>query len=158
MSANEIATEAHPDTTPEVDPIEVIHEGECPSLSGRSVITYAIGRHIDDGTLFLSVTGNTGGGMFCPDWASASEIHDIVLGNTEIAAKCLAPLWAGKSVNTLSFALGALRDIGLVEVNPNQTRLHRHASGQTLEKCLSKRIADKPTSQPKRRKAKEGTD
>ena len=29
----------------EVDPIETIYEGECPSLSGRSTLSYTIGRH-----------------------------------------------------------------------------------------------------------------
>jgi hypothetical protein len=139
-----------------VDPIEVIYKGECPSLSGRSTLTYAIGRHSENRTLHLAITGNSGGGMFCHEWASASEIHDIVLGATEITAKCLAPIWAGKSVNTLSFGLAALRDVGLVEVNPDQTRQHRHVSGQTLETCVSKLAADQSTASPKRRKPKEG--
>ncbi len=27
------------------DPIDDLHHGECPSISGRSSLTYAIGRH-----------------------------------------------------------------------------------------------------------------
>ena len=133
--------EIETETTIEIDPIESIYDGECQSLSGRSTLTYAIGRHAEDGTLHLRITGNSGGGMFCKEWASASDVHEIVLGATEITAKCLAPLWAGKSVNTFSFGLAALRDIGLVEVDPDQSRQHRHVSGKTLEKCVSAHMA-----------------
>ena len=91
MSENNEAVEFAPEEEV-INPIEVIYMGECPSLSGRSTLTFAIGRHGKDGTLHLAITGNTGGGIFCPDWTSALEVHDIVLGATEITARSLAPL------------------------------------------------------------------
>ncbi|MFT7721314.1 MAG: hypothetical protein QM788_00520 [Roseateles sp.] len=36
---------------PEVDPIKPIHEGESLSISGRSTLTFVIGRHEEAGTL-----------------------------------------------------------------------------------------------------------
>ena len=48
---------------PEADPIESIYQGECPSVSGRSILTYAIGRHAKDATLHLRIVSNSGGGM-----------------------------------------------------------------------------------------------
>ncbi len=35
--------------TPEPDPITEILTGECPSVSGRSILTYAVGRHQETG-------------------------------------------------------------------------------------------------------------
>jgi hypothetical protein len=64
---------------PEPDPIEAIHQGECPSLSGRSTLTYAIGRH-PDGTLHFRLVSNDGGGMFCDEWIPGSDIDAIVIG------------------------------------------------------------------------------
>ena len=39
----EIDNQTEAEAEVEVDPIEVIYEGECPSLSGRSTLSYTIG-------------------------------------------------------------------------------------------------------------------
>ena len=124
-----------------IDPIEVIHTGECPSLSGRSVLDYAIGRHADDGTLHLAITGNSGGGMWCKDWCSASDIQDIVLGESELTAKSFHSLHEGRSINTGGFIASALRELGLIRPNEENTRLHEHVPGTTFEKVVSAHIA-----------------
>ena len=154
MSANlavsqpEIETEAHPDTTPEIDPIEVIHEGECPSLSGRSVITYAIGRHTEDGSLHLAITDNSGGGMWCKDWGSAEAINEVVVGASELKAKSFHVLHQGKSINTGGFVLAALKAMGLIRVNEENTRLHGHVPTTTFQQramaCMGETAEVKP--------------
>ena len=76
-----------PDTSeempPEIDPIEEQFTGDCPSVSGRSILTYAIGRHPETGELHLRITGNSGKGMWFDGWASAKDIDTIVKGATE---------------------------------------------------------------------------
>ena len=67
------------ETQPEPDPIEVIYQGECESLSGRSTLTYAVGRH-PDGTLHTRIVGNSASGMYCPDWLPGADIDTIVIG------------------------------------------------------------------------------
>ena len=106
----EIASNEALEFTPEevIDPIEVIHKGECTSLSGRSTLDFAIGRHTEDGTLLLAITGNSGGGMWCKDWCSASDIQDAVLGESGLTAKSFHQLHAGRSINTGGFILAAL--------------------------------------------------
>ena len=48
-SAIETEADVSPETTPEIevvpDPIDDLYHGECPSISGRSSLTYALGRH-----------------------------------------------------------------------------------------------------------------
>jgi hypothetical protein len=153
---SEIETEVETET--EVDHIESIYQGECLSLSGRSTLTYSIGRHTEDGTLHLAITGNTGGGMWCKEWASASAIQDVVLGVSGLTAKSFHVLHAGRSINTGGFVLAALRDIGLIRVNSENTRLHEHAPTTTFEQVAMARIAEASgqTHKPPRRKAKEG--
>jgi hypothetical protein len=136
------------ETTIEVDPIEVIHTGHCESLSGRSDLTFAIGRHTEDGTLQIAITGNSGGGMFSSEFVSATAIQDVVLGAQEIVGQSFAVLYPQVSTNCNAFLLAILREIGLVEVNPSQKRQHRHVSGRTLEKCVASYMARAKPEKP----------
>lgn len=152
MSENETAAK----DVEQIDPIEVIYQGECQSLSGRSVLDFAIGRHQEDGTLHLAIIGNSGGGMWCKDWAPAIAIQDIVLGTQELTAKSFHVLHQGKSINTGGFVLSALKEIGLVQVSEANTRLHEHIPAMTFEKAVTAYMASHQAAPPKRRKAKEG--
>ena len=146
------------ETTIEVNPIMPIHEGECPSLSGRSVLTYAIGRHAKDATLHLRIVRNSGGGMSCNDWADSRKIEAIVKGGPELTAKSFQVLHPGKSINTGGFLLAVLKDLGFIRANAENTRLHEHVPTTTFEQVAMARIAE-PMEQelkPGRRKAKEG--
>jgi hypothetical protein len=149
--------EAENDET-EVDPIEVIYQGECPSISGRSTLTYAIGRHSEDGKLHLAITGNSGGGMWCKDWASASAIQDVVLGEGDLTAKSFHPLHAGRSINTAGFILAALKELGAIRAKEENTRLHEHIPTTTFEQLVMAHIgvSQEPAPKPGRRKAKGG--
>lgn len=135
-------------------PIETICTGECPSLSGRSALSFSIGRHAESETLYLSITANSGGGMWCKDWASASAIQDIVLGEGELTAKSFHDLHPGKSINTGGFVLAALRELGLIRANAENTRIHEHVPGTTLQKVVSAYMARLPIP-PSKRKTKE---
>jgi hypothetical protein len=141
-----------------VDPIEVICTGESQSLSGRSVLTWAIGRHTEDGTLHLAITGNSGGGMWCRDWASASEIQSIAIGAEGLTAKSFHALHPGKSVNTGGFVLAVLKDLGLIRPNSQNGRVHEHTPTTTLQQLVMARIAQslEQEAKPGRRKFKEG--
>ena len=151
-------SEIETETTPEADPIEVVYQGECSSLSERSILTYAIGRHTEDGTLHLAITGNSGGGMWCKDWVSASAIQDVVLGESGLNARAMAKLQQGRSINGPGFILSAIKALGLVRPNAENTRLHEHVPTTTFEQVAMARIAETSGQVPKppRRKAKEG--
>ena len=136
------------ESEPEVEtiPIESIAEGDCQSVSGRSVLTYAIGRHTEDGSLHLAITANSGGGMWCKDWASAAAIQDVVFGATELTAKSFHALHPGKSINTGGFVLAALKELGLIRANEENSRVHEHVPTTTFEQvamaCIGGSKAD----------------
>lgn len=146
------------ETPIEVDPIDKIYEGQCESLSARSVISFAIGRHAEDGTLHLAITGNSGGGMHCKDWASASDIQDVVLGEAGLTSKNFHALHEGRSINTSGFILAALKELGLIRANEENTRVHEHVPTTTFEQVVMARIAQslEQDTKPSRRKSKEG--
>ena len=117
----EIETEV---TEAELSPIQAIYTGECPSLSGQSTLTYAIGRHPEDQSLHLRIVANSGGGMFCDEWASGSAIDALVQSSTVLISRSMCELHAGRSINTGGFVLSVLKHLGLVRVNSENSRHH----------------------------------
>ena len=126
----EIETEV---TETELSPIQAIHTGECPSLSGQSTLTYAIGRHSEDHSLHLRIVANSGGGMFCDEWASGSAIDALVQSSTVLISRSMCELHAGRSINTGGFVLSVLKHLGLVRVNAENSRHHEMVPGTTFE-------------------------
>ena len=117
----------------ELSLIETIHTGECPSLSGQSSLTYAIGRHPADQSLHLRIAANSGGGMFCDEWASGSAIDALVQSSTVLISRSMCKLHAGRSINTGGFVLSVLKHLGLVRVNAENSRHHEMVPGTTFE-------------------------
>lgn len=141
----------------QVVPIVQIYEGQCPSISGRSTLTYAIGRHAQDGSWHLRILKNSGRGISCADWAAASDIEAIVKGATELTAKSFLVLHVGKSINTGGFVMAVLKDLGLIRANEENTRLHEFVPTTTLAQLAMARIGSEspePAPKPGRRKGK----
>jgi len=121
-----------------IDPIDAIYQGTTESISQRSQLCFEIGRHSENGTLHLRIASNSGGGMWCKDWCSASDIQDAVLGESGLTAKSFHPLHAGRSINTGGFILAALKELGLIRANEQNSRVHEHVqAGVTFEKAAS---------------------
>ncbi len=141
-SANRANAEAETqaEAEPEIDPIEEQFTGDCPSISGRSSLTYAIGRHKETGELHLRITDNSGKGMWFDGWASAKDIDAIVKGSAELTAKSFHALHPGKSINTGGFVMAVLKDLGLIHANEDNTRLHEHVPATTFEKVAMVRM------------------
>lgn len=97
-------------TDPMEGKLKVLHAATCPSLSGKSELTYQIG---GDGTskVYLRVQSNTGGGFFSPEWVSLESIQkaiDAAPKDRPLSALTLQPLFRGRSVNTPAFLMAAL--------------------------------------------------
>ena len=96
------------------DPLEgvvkVVHSSTCPSLSGKSQITYQIGRH-PEGAVYLRVVNNSGGGFFSPEWVALDDIRkciDEAPKDRPLSSWTLHPIFRGKSVNTPAFLSAGL--------------------------------------------------
>ena len=113
--------------------VQTIHTGECPSLSGQSTLTYAIGRHPEDQSLHLRIVTNSSGGMFCDEWASGSAIDALVQSSAVLISRSMCELHAGRSINTGGFVLSILKHLGLVRVNAENSRHHEMVPGVTFD-------------------------
>jgi hypothetical protein len=54
-------------------PTRVIKRGTCPTVSGKSSITYQLGSDADD-RLVLRIHSNDGGGFFSMEWIPIADI------------------------------------------------------------------------------------
>ena len=150
-------SEIETETTPEVDPIEVIFQGECLSLSGLASLQFKIGKDGDGGTLLLSISGTSGNGMVCKDWVAASQLNEIVIGESALTGTAFQAAQPGRSINFGPFAKAICMELGFIEVSPSNGRVALHVPGTTFEKVAMAYIASHEAA-PKagRKKSKEG--
>lgn len=147
--------EAETEAPEEIDLIKPRHVGSCPSISGRSTLTFAIGKHETEGSWHLRIVGNSGGGMFCDEWAAGSAIEAVVLGATALTSRSFDVLHPGRSINTAGFVLATLKHLGLIRANAENTRHHENVPTETFERVAMAAIdPSAATKKPKATKAK----
>ena len=105
------------------DEIAEVETGECPSLSGLSTITYAIGKG-GDGAAHVRLVANSGKGMFCKDWVSAKAVNALLSSGKPLTSRSVQSLHPGRSINTGGFLLAVLRHLELVRISPSNSRNH----------------------------------
>jgi hypothetical protein len=120
------------------------------TITGKSTLTYQIGC-LPDSSIHLRISKNTGAGMFSDEWVSYDDIQEALKNNTEGAAITsirLTPLFKGKSVNTPSFLLAALKHLKLVRSMNGKQRHHEPLNPKpfldTVEKLMSSDVGVKP--------------
>ncbi len=110
--------------------ITVIKTAQCPSLSGKSTLTYQIGfkpKVKGDPELFFRIQSNTGNGYFSDHWVVAADLHDAIEqapGNGLLCATSLIGLCKGKSINTSGFLLAVLKHEQLIDTSPRNKRYY----------------------------------
>ncbi|MYN04395.1 hypothetical protein GTP41_20080 [Pseudoduganella sp. DS3] len=137
--------------------IKVLKEAVCPSLSGRSSLTYHIGCRADhlgkDGSEFnegisLRIHHNSGSGLFSNQWvpiASLKPVFDKEKSQDAVTSSSLSSVFAGSSVNTAGFILAVLKAEGLVVHMPEKRRYYQCTSTEQFFidlKALCGAIAD----------------
>ena len=120
----ETAIETHEEQTqePAIAPVpaapdlRILRKESCPSVSGRSTLTYHIGVDRSQ-AVQLRIFANTGNGMWSKDWISMALILELVAQASEenpLTSSCLQKLFLGKSINTAGFLLAVLKNEGLI--------------------------------------------
>ncbi len=126
--------------------IRILKVATCPSLSGKSTLTYQIGCNAESDIQFR-VIANTGGGFFSKEWITLDTILEAFNERKKdkpIVSLLLYPLFQGKSLNTPAFLLAALKQEGLVsplEDNPKHyTQLPSDAFMADVEKLMQSTV------------------
>lgn len=115
----------------------VLKIGTCPSLSGKSTLTYHIGCAVNgegictaesDGPeagIQFRVYANSGAGFFSNEWVSLNAIQQVFAKSpNSIISFVLHPLFRGKSLNTHAFLLAVLKQEGLVRPSKENRRCY----------------------------------
>jgi len=118
---------------PDASDIRVLKTATCPSLSGKSKLTYEIGCD-PSAELHIRITKNTGTGWFSSVWVALSRVHELFArnGDAPITFSTLLPLFEGSSVNTAGFLLAALKHEGLVQQIPDKTRQYERLEAKAF--------------------------
>ena len=130
--------------------IRILKTGECPSLSGKSTLTYQIGSN-NDNEIFIKLAGNSGGGHFSPDWVTLEQVYTILSSQKEpITSGALHGLFQGKSSNNASFTTAVLLKEGLLKPGDR----HYDLVGSTkFKEYVQGLIETAPEEKPAKKKA-----
>ncbi len=118
------ATPKKPKSATAGTPIRILKRGTCPSLSGKSKLTYQIGCTAAS-EIQVRVCGNDGGGMFGDEFVSLNAIQELfakVPADKPLTSFLLVPLFEGKSANTPGFLFAVLKHEGLVQAGKDKQR------------------------------------
>lgn len=106
----------------------------CPSLSGKSELTYHIACDSDN-EVYFRIAENTGKGFFSCEWIALTAIEAAIKDKpamSGITAFMFNELFKGKSVNTPAFLLAVLKAENLVQPLPNRRRAHEVVPNNTF--------------------------
>lgn len=103
--------------------VRILKEATCPSLTGRSNLTYHVGCIGD--AIQLRVFMNTGSGYFSQEWIPFASINDSLGSLISLTSSTLKPIFTGKSVNTAGFVMAVLKDLGLIQAVPGNQRSYQ---------------------------------
>ena len=114
------------------DTNRVLKTATCPSLSGKTTLTYEIGAN--GAEILARVTRSSGSGTFSKDWVALSRIHAALEKNgaKPITLATLGPLFRGLSANTAGFLLAVLKHEGLVRAREDQARAYERLDGKAF--------------------------
>lgn len=121
--------------------VHILKVENCPSLSGKSTLTYHIGCTPESDIQFR-IYANTGSGFFSKEWVSLNAMLQEFAGKTTFTSYVLHTLFRGKSVNTHGFMLAVLGHEGLVKA---QGRNYEYIEPDGYLDAL-RALADSPTS------------
>lgn len=100
-----------PDEVTTATPMRILKVSTCPSLSGRSELTYHIGCNAE-GDIQFRVISNSGSGQFNADAVSFNQITKLLTehpAESPLTSSVLLPVFRGKSSNSPAFLFAALK-------------------------------------------------
>jgi hypothetical protein len=94
--------------TEEKTDMRILKRGTCPSLSGRSELTYEYGHNDKAKTILFRIADNTGAGQFQDTWIPLEAIiSTLEKAKAPFSLSVFKPLYSGQSTNNTGF-LGAV--------------------------------------------------
>ena len=134
--------------------IRILKTAVCPSLSGKSKLTYQIGHNEKAGVQF-QITENSAAGAFNSDWFSLKSIEaalDKAPKGEPVTAVNFMSLFRNMSTNTPFFIFAALRHEGLFVPSKKNKRSYDRVDSADFLAAMQPLIEGKPQSIKKAKK------
>lgn len=123
-------------------PVRTLKIGVCSTLSGKSSLTYRIGRH-EDGTLMIRLAANSNPGYFNDIWIKYEAIRALLDKEpVGITSYVLNALYQGRSMNSPSFLFAVLKHEGLVKASAKKRRCYDVCGDAAFLAQVQKLIAE----------------
>jgi hypothetical protein len=114
--------------------MRTIKTGSCPSLSGRTILTYHVGWLSEK--MYFRLHENSSGGLFSKEWVSLERLG--IEEGKPISSCALQSLFNGRSVNTGGFLLAVLLNEGLIK--PIEGRNYQGCDPSSFKVTIQPRI------------------
>lgn len=133
-----------------MEEVQIIKKATCPSLSGRSELTYEFGHH--DKSILFRIIGNTGAGHFSTAWIPLDDILKCLQEAPEpFSLSAFRSLYPGLSINNTGFLGAVLKKEGLVICEKRQ---YLKKDSKTFVAELYKLVKPAPKKTPVKRTVK----
>jgi hypothetical protein len=137
--------------------IRILKIAHCPSVSGKSTLTYHIGCTAA-GEICLRIYANTAAGMFSQEWVSWHAIEEALSRHvTGFTSAAFRNLIQGKSQNNAGFLLAVLLQEQLVIKASNKarsyTRLDSAAFLEQINTLMASTVSLQADDQPEKSKS-----
>jgi hypothetical protein len=134
-------------------PLRILKIAHCPSVSGKSTLTYQIGCTAA-GEIHLRIYANTAAGMFSQEWVSWTAIENTLSRHvTGFTSAAFRSLIQGKSQNNAGFLLAVLLQEQLVIKEGDQKRsytcLDSGAFLDQINRLMASNVSLKADDNPK---------
>ena len=140
---------ARPEASKKAEPIiRVIKSATCPSLSGKSKLTYEIGA-TESNELQLRIVANSGAGSFRQEWVELRAIGTALEKaprSETVTSDCLMPLFRRESANMPSFVFAALLHAGCVIRSVREKRRYERVEPDAFDAAVKALMEGKSAS------------
>ena len=109
--------------------VRVLKSAGCPSVSGKSKLTYEIGLQGETDPV-IRIVRNSGGGFFSDEWLPLAAIQKVLAGRAAekgLTSNAFRGTYLGKSVNTAGFLVAVLKAEGVIQPQAEKTRVYEVA-------------------------------
>jgi hypothetical protein len=141
---------------PEKSEIELVTTKKTKTLSGKSTLTYHIGKD-EDANLYLRIWVNSSNGYFSNEWLAMTKIVEILnrQGTESFTGYVFKDLFSGKSVNSHGFIAACLVAEGVLAFAENKKRkLVFTGNGLTIDTAKPRRTVKKTARKTTAKSAK----
>jgi hypothetical protein len=118
-------------------PMRILKTDSCPSLSGRSILTYHIGHKGKD--VYFSLAENSKAGVLSREWLPQEKIKQLLAAEEysfTSRSSSLHTLYKGHSINSGGFMLAVLLKEGLVGYAKGKKRNYCRCDSSTFDAAI----------------------